>query len=78
MMIGNAEEADETDLETDLLAGLTKGALLESFEIVDFAADDAPASGLGRPVAKREKDAAEIVDQEDTHADAGMRLGVLE
>ena len=77
-MVGDAEDADEADFEADLLAGFADGALLERFEVVDFAADDAPATGFGRPVAESEKDAAEFIDEEDTHADARMRLGVLE
>jgi hypothetical protein len=78
MMVGYAEEADETDFEADFLAGLANGALLERFEIVDLAANDAPEADFGRPVAEREKDAAEFIHEEDTNADAGMRLGVLE
>lgn len=78
MMVGDAEEADETDFEADFLAGFADGALLERFEIVDFAANDAPAAGFGRPVAESEKDAAVSIHEEDPNADAWMRLGVLE
>ena len=78
MMVGDAEEADETDFEADFLAGFADGALLECFEIVDFAANDAPATGLWWAISESEKDAVEFIHEEDTNADAGMRRGVLE
>jgi hypothetical protein len=78
MMVGYAEEADEADFQADFLAGFADGALLERFEIVDFAADDAPTTGFGRAISESEKDAAEFIHEEDTNADAGIRLGVLE
>jgi hypothetical protein len=45
---------------------------VEGFEKIEFAADDAPASGLGRTAAKGEKQAAGFVDQKDSHANPGV------
>ena len=49
------------DFEADLFARFANGALLESFEEIDFAADNAPAASLWRPPAEGEEHAAVIV-----------------
>lgn len=74
VMVGDAQEADETDLNADFLARLADGALLQRLEIVDFSADNAPATGFRRPISEREQDAVEFIHQEDANADAGTRL----
>lgn len=52
-MVGDAEERVDGDGGTDLFQGFADGALFEGFEIVEFAADDAPAAGFGRAAAER-------------------------
>jgi hypothetical protein len=37
--------------------------LFEGFEKIEFAADNAPATGLGRAAAERQQKAAGFVDQ---------------
>jgi hypothetical protein len=52
-VVGDAEERVDGDGGTDLFQGFADGALFEGFEIVEFAADDAPAAGFGRAAAER-------------------------
>ncbi len=71
-MIGDAQERIDRDGGTDFFQGFTKGALFEGFEKIEFATDNAPATGLGRTSAEREKETAAFVDQEDSHANPGV------
>jgi hypothetical protein len=68
-MVGDAEERIDRDSGADFLEGLADGALFESFEIVEFAADYAPAAGFGRAAAEREEEAAGFVNEQDAYAD---------
>ena len=72
-VIGDAKQGAKGDFDADFFASFADGALLESFEKVHFAADDAPATGLGRPLAQGEKHAAVVVGQENADADSGLR-----
>jgi hypothetical protein len=60
-VIGHAKQGKEGDLQPHFFAGLSDGALLQSFEKVHFAADDAPAAGFGRELSEREEDTALMV-----------------
>jgi hypothetical protein len=51
-VVGEAEEGVDGDGGTDFFQGFADGALFEGFQIVEFAADDAPAAGLGRAAAE--------------------------
>jgi hypothetical protein len=66
-MIGDAQERIDGNGGTDFFQRFAYGALLQGFEKIEFAADNAPATGLGRATAEREEQAAGFVDQEDSH-----------
>jgi hypothetical protein len=71
-MIGDAQERIDGDGGTDFFQGFADSTVFEGFEKIEFAADNAPATGLGRPAAKGEEQAAGFVDQEDSHANPGV------
>jgi len=75
-VVGDAEEAVDGDFDADLLEGLADGAMLEGFEEVELAADDAPAPGFGRAFAEGEEDATVGVDEENANADFRGAEGV--
>ena len=72
-MIGNAKQREKRDLQAHFFASFSDSALLESFEKVHLAADDAPAAGFRRELSEREEDAALIVGQENADADPRMK-----
>jgi hypothetical protein len=69
---GDAKQGAKRNFDADFFASFADGALLECFEEIHFAADDAPAAGFGRAFAEREEHAAVIVGQEDADSDSGM------
>ena len=71
-MVRNAQQGLERDVYTDFLPGFADGTGLKSFEIIELAADDAPASGLRRAHAQREQDAVRFVSNQHADADPGM------
>jgi hypothetical protein len=72
-MVGDAKKAFDGDSDANLFEGFTDGTIVKSFEVFEFAADDAPQAGFGRPFAESEESATAIVEDEDTHADSGER-----
>ena len=72
-VIGDAKQGAKRNFYADFFASFADGALLESLEEVHFAADDAPAACLGRPLAESQEHAAVVVGQENTDADSGLR-----
>ena len=51
-VVGDAEERVDADGNTGFFQGFAGGALLEGFEEVQLAADDAPVAGFRRAVAQ--------------------------
>jgi hypothetical protein len=70
-MVGDAEKALDGDGEADLFESFADGAFVKRFEVFEFTADDAPATGFRRILAKREENAVLVVEDEDAYADAG-------
>jgi hypothetical protein len=60
-VVGYAEQAFYFDLDADFFEGFADGAGLEGLEVVEFAADDAPAAGFGRKLAEGQEDTASCV-----------------
>ena len=72
-VIGDTKQGAKRDFDADFFARFADGALLEGFEKIYFAADDAPAARFGRPLAEGEEHAAVVVGQEDADANSGLR-----
>ena len=72
-VISDAKQGAKTNLEADFFPSFPYGALLKRFEEVHFAADNAPAAGFGRPIAKGEEDAALIVGQQNANANSWIK-----
>jgi hypothetical protein len=53
-MVGDAKETFDGDGDADFFESFADGTLVKSFEVFEFAADDAPAAGFGRPNAESE------------------------
>ncbi len=73
-MIGDAQQPVNCDFQASLLASLAHCACFERFQIIQFAADNAPASSLGRPSTKSEKHLPSSINQEDAHPTLGQRI----
>lgn len=72
-VVGDAKQGVKRYFHADLPASFADGTLLESFEEVDFTADDAPAAGLRRELAERQEHAALVVGQKNADANSGLR-----
>jgi hypothetical protein len=68
-MVSHTQKRTDSDIHADLLAGLADRAFLQSLEIAQFVADDAPTAGFRRKIREREKDAAQVIEYEDSDAD---------
>jgi hypothetical protein len=74
-VVGDTEETLDGDFDADFLAGFAECACCESFQVLQLATDDAPATRFGRQIAKREEYAAALIEDEDTNANSGKRSG---
>jgi hypothetical protein len=66
-----AKKTFDGDGDSNLFEGFTDGTIVKSFEVFEFAADNAPQAGFRRPFAESEERAAAVVEDEDTNADPG-------
>jgi hypothetical protein len=69
-MVGHAEKRIDTDIHADFLASFADRAFFQGLEIIEFAADDAPATRFWRQIAKGKQRAAQVIENEDADADA--------
>jgi hypothetical protein len=72
-VVGDAQKGFDGDGEADFFESFAESAVVKSFEVFEFAADDAPGAGFGRELAKGEERAAAVVQDEDTYADSWKR-----
>jgi hypothetical protein len=71
-MVSNAKKGFDGDSDADFFEGFADGTVVKSFEVFEFAPDDAPGAGFGREFAEGEESAAAVVEDEDTYADSRM------
>jgi len=62
-VIGDAKQGAKTDFQADFFPSFANRALYESLQEINLAADNTPATGLGRSVAECEKYATLAVGQ---------------
>ncbi len=72
-VVGDAKKTFDRDFDTDFFESFTEGTVVKSFEVFQFAADDAPAPCFRRKLAKGEKGAVAKVEDEDTNANSWKR-----
>jgi len=53
-VVGDAEKGFDGDGEADFFESFAEGAVVKSFEVFEFAADDAPGACFGGKLAKGE------------------------
>jgi len=72
-VVGDAEKTFDGDRDADFFEGFAEGAVVKSFEVLELAADDAPAACFRSQLAKSEERAVAVVEDEDTNADSWER-----
>ena len=75
-MIGDAEQALDSDLDANLFERLANRALLEGLGEVQLTPDNARTTGFRRALAKRQQNTAALVDQQDANADLGTAISI--
>ena len=74
-MIGDAEQPLDRNAYSRFLIRFANCAILHCLEKIDLAAQNAPASRLGRHCAPRQQNAFALIDQQDPRADARLQYG---
>jgi hypothetical protein len=73
-VVGDAKKAFDGDSDADFFESFTERTVVESFEVFELAADDAPAACFGCTLAEREERAATVVEDEHTYADSWKEI----
>jgi hypothetical protein len=67
-VICNAKEGFDGDSDANFFESFADGTVVQSFEVFELAADDAPGTCFGRQFAEGEERAAAMVENEDPYA----------